>query len=73
MNLVTLCPTCHALAHGMNLIGVDYTQEDVEQCIVGILPTITPDWDTGGQTGSRSAFPASENGPKQSTSGPSPS
>ncbi|MBQ2618636.1 MAG: HNH endonuclease [Oscillospiraceae bacterium] len=37
MNLVTLCPTCHALAHGMNLIGVDYTQEDVEQCIVEYL------------------------------------
>ena len=32
--MVTLCPTCHALAHGMNLVGVDLTPEDVEQAVV---------------------------------------
>ena len=34
MNLVTLCSVCHALAHGIDLAGVDLTPEDVSQCIV---------------------------------------
>lgn len=34
MNLVTLCPKCHALAHGTNLFDCDdFTQQDMEQAI----------------------------------------
>lgn len=34
MNLVTLCSVCHALAHGINLAGVDLTPNDVKQTVV---------------------------------------
>lgn len=37
MNLITLCPICHALAHGTNLVETYLTQEDVEQAIVEYL------------------------------------
>lgn len=43
MNLVTLCPTCHALAHGTDLNGLTkvapelFGQEAVEQMIVEYL------------------------------------
>lgn len=33
-NLITLCSTCHALAHGIRLYDTYLTQEDVEQGIV---------------------------------------
>ena len=32
-NMITLCPICHALAHGNNIAGIDKTQEDMEQAI----------------------------------------
>lgn len=34
MNLITLCPICHALAHGVNLAGIDLTPSDVDDAIV---------------------------------------
>lgn len=34
MNLVTLCPRCHALAHGTDIDGVGKSKEEVEQAIV---------------------------------------
>jgi len=45
-NLITLCSDCHALAHGINLIGhPDLTQEDMEQNIVEYLADYyAPDW-----------------------------
>ena len=43
MNLITLCPVCHALAHGMNLIGVDFTPADVEQAMVEYLSDLYAD------------------------------
>ena len=37
-NLITLCSDCHALAHGINLVGhVDLTQADMEQNITEYL------------------------------------
>ena len=46
MNLITLCSDCHALAHGINLIGhPDFTQADMEQLIVEYLADMyAPDW-----------------------------
>lgn len=46
MNLITLCPKCHALAHGTNLFDTDdLTQEDAEQAIVEYLADYyAPDW-----------------------------
>lgn len=45
-NLITLCSDCHALAHGINLVGhPDLTQEDMEQNIVEYLADYyAPDW-----------------------------
>lgn len=45
-NLITLCSTCHALAHGTNLIdGSDFTQEDMEQAILEYLADYyAPGW-----------------------------
>ena len=50
-NLITLCSDCHALAHGINLVGhPDLTQEDMEQCIVEYLEDEYMDaWDPRGQ------------------------
>ena len=37
-NLITLCSDCHAMAHGINLVGLpDLTQEEMEQWIVEYL------------------------------------
>lgn len=46
MNLITLCSDCHALAHGINLVGhVDLTQADMEQNIVEYLADMyAPNW-----------------------------
>lgn len=43
MNLITLCSVCHALAHGINLAGVDLTQEDVEQSVVEYMSDLYAD------------------------------
>lgn len=43
MNLVTLCSVCHALAHGINLVGVDLTPEDVKQTIVEYMSDLYAD------------------------------
>ena len=43
MNMVTLCSTCHALAHGINLAGVDLTPEDVKQAIVEYMADLYAD------------------------------
>ena len=50
-NLITLCSDCHALAHGINLIGLpDMTQEEMEQWIVEYLEDMYVDaWDPRGQ------------------------
>ncbi len=49
-NLITLCSDCHALAHGINLVGhVDLTQADMEQNIVEYLADMyAPNWDPWG-------------------------
>jgi 5-methylcytosine-specific restriction endonuclease McrA len=49
-NLITLCSDCHALAHGINLVGhVDLTKADMEQNIVEYLADMyAPDWDPWG-------------------------
>lgn len=45
MNLVTLCMVCHMQAHGDNLDGMPFTQEDVNQAIVEYLAdTYAPRW-----------------------------
>lgn len=36
-NLITLCPRCHALAHGTDLDGIGKTEEEMEQAIVEYL------------------------------------
>lgn len=48
-NLITLCSSCHAMAHGVNLIGhPDLTQEDMELHIVEYLADMyAPDWHPG--------------------------
>ena len=43
MNLVTLCPTCHALAHGINLADIPFTKEDVDQVIVEYMSDLYAD------------------------------
>ena len=45
-NLITLCDSCHAMAHGINLIGhPDLTQEDIEQRILEYLADYyAPNW-----------------------------
>ena len=43
MNLVTLCSVCHALAHGINLAGIDLTREDVEQSVVEYMSDLYAD------------------------------
>ena len=49
-NLVTLCSDCHAMAHGINLLGYpDLTQEDIELRILEYLADMyAPDWDPWG-------------------------
>lgn len=51
MNLITLCSTCHALAHGMNLAGVYLTPEDVEQAMIEYMAELYADlgfyWPSG--------------------------
>lgn len=46
MNLITLCSDCHAMAHGINVIGhPDLSQEDMEQHIVEYLADMyAPNW-----------------------------
>lgn len=45
MNLVTLCCTCHALAHGSDIAGTGMTQDDVQQAIAEYLGDYyAPDW-----------------------------
>lgn len=47
-NLVTLCSTCHALAHGLTLAGVEYfmPQADIGQALVEYLADFYgEDWD----------------------------
>ena len=50
-NLITLCSDCHALAHGINLVGhPDLTQADMEQNIVEYLEDMyCEDWDPWGR------------------------
>lgn len=44
-NLITLCSTCHAQAHGMLLEVTGATVDDVEQAIVEYLADYyAPDW-----------------------------
>ena len=45
-NLITLCSDCHAMAHGINLVGhVDLNKEDMEQHIVEYLEDMyMEDW-----------------------------
>lgn len=43
MNLITLCPVCHALAHGTNLAGLEFTKEDVDQAIVEYMADLYAD------------------------------
>lgn len=44
-NLITLCSTCHAQAHGMDLHETGITAEDMEQYIVEYLADYyAPDW-----------------------------
>lgn len=49
-NLITLCSDCHAMAHGINLLGYpDLTQEDIELRILEYLADMyAPDWDPWG-------------------------
>ena len=45
MNLITLCSDCHALAHGMDLRGVEISEADVEQsCVEYLADLYAPDW-----------------------------
>lgn len=46
MNLICLCPKCHALAHGTNLFDSDeFTQEDMEQAITEYMADFyAPNW-----------------------------
>lgn len=37
MNLITLCPRCHALAHGTDVDGLGLRPDDVEQACVEYL------------------------------------
>lgn len=50
-NLITLCSDCHALAHGINLVGhPDFTQADMEQIIVEYLADMyAPNWNPWGR------------------------
>ena len=49
-NLITLCSECHAMAHGINLIGYpDLSQEDMIQYIVEYLADMyAPYWNPEG-------------------------
>lgn len=51
MNLITLCSVCHALAHGINLCGVELTKADVEQTMIEYMADYYADlgvqWPTG--------------------------
>ena len=50
--LVTLCADCHALAHGIDLRGVEMTQADMEQAITEYLADYyAPDWNPWGKEG----------------------
>jgi len=37
MNLIALCPRCHALCHGHDIDGIGRSQEDMEQAVVEYL------------------------------------
>ena len=43
MNLITLCSTCHALAHDINLANIAFTKEDLEQCIAEYMADLYAD------------------------------
>ena len=44
-NLITLCPACHALAHGTNITDWDVSPEDLNQAIIEYLADYyAPDW-----------------------------
>lgn len=43
MNLVTLCPKCHLLAHGTDFDGIGKTQEEIEQAIVEYISDLYAD------------------------------
>ena len=43
MNLVTLCPVCHALAHGIDLVDSFLTKEDVDQAIAEYMSDLYAD------------------------------
>ena len=36
-NMITLCPKCHALAHGNDIDGIGKTAEEMDQAIVEYL------------------------------------
>lgn len=51
-NLICLCADCHALAHGIDLRGVEMTQADMEQAITEYLADYyAPDWNPWGKEG----------------------
>ena len=51
-NMITLCADCHALAHGIDLRGVEMTQADMEQAITEYLADYyAPDWNPWGKEG----------------------
>ena len=51
-NLICLCADCHALAHGIDLRGVEMTQADMEQAITEFLAAYyAPDWNPWGKEG----------------------
>ena len=51
MNLITLCPACHALAHGIRIAESYLTPEDVEQAMIEYLTELYADlgfyWPSG--------------------------
>lgn len=51
MNLITLCSVCHALAHGINLAGIEFSKADVEQAMIEYMADYYADlgvqWPTG--------------------------
>lgn len=44
-NLITLCSTCHGLAHGVTVPGLDLTPDDAELgCTEYLSDMYAPDW-----------------------------
>ena len=44
-NMITLCATCHAQAHGHDVFNTGITAEDMEQyCVEYLADHYAPDW-----------------------------